>query len=60
MTEVVCDGCGRVERRHERPSGYNLLLQSGWEERPERGLIIDEVRHLELLCPRCANAREAD
>jgi len=29
LTEVVCDGCGLVERRTERPSGYNLLLQAG-------------------------------
>jgi hypothetical protein len=59
LTEVVCDGCGRVERRTERPSGYHLLLRSGWEERTQRGLVIDELRHVELLCPRCAGARDA-
>jgi hypothetical protein len=53
LTEVVCDGCGKVERREERPSGYHLLLRNGWEERPHRGLVTDDVVHLELFCPKC-------
>jgi hypothetical protein len=59
LTEVVCDGCGRVERREDRPSGYNVLLQSGWQERPHRGLAIGDGLPLELLCPACAQPREA-
>jgi len=47
LTEVVCDGCGREERREDRPSGYHVLLKQGWREQPE-----DD--HVKLLCPECA------
>jgi hypothetical protein len=46
FTEVKCDGCGRVERREERPSGYHLLLKLGWREQRQ-------YDHVELFCPRC-------
>jgi hypothetical protein len=53
LTEVVCDGCGREERRLERPSGYHLLLRAGWEERGGAD-GAHPLAHVELLCPECA------
>jgi hypothetical protein len=58
LTEVVCDGCGREERRHERPSGYHVLLRSGWEERGG-GDPADPLEGVELLCPQCAARQTA-
>ena len=57
LTEVTCDGCGREERREERPSGYHLLLKLGWQERPTRsrsGRLPALPEPVELLCPQCA------
>jgi hypothetical protein len=49
----VCDGCGREERRSERPSGYHALLRAGWQERGGDD-PTDPLAHVELLCPDCA------
>jgi hypothetical protein len=57
LTEVTCDGCGREERREERPSGYHVLLKAGWQERPtrRRDLVLPPgAEHVDLLCPQCA------
>jgi hypothetical protein len=53
LTEVVCDGCGREERRHDRPSGYHALLRAGWQERGGDD-PAGPLAHVELLCPACA------
>jgi hypothetical protein len=53
LTEVTCDGCGREERRLDRPSGYHALLRAGWHERGGDD-PADPVAHVELLCPDCA------
>jgi hypothetical protein len=56
FTLAVCDGCGREERRLERPSGYHVLLRAGWAERGGED-PADPLAHVELLCPDCVARR---